>query len=654
MCGIFGAAGPHLNPADVDARASLQAMAHRGPDGHGLWSGPSVLLGHLRLAIIDLSERGRQPMRDAERGVTLSFNGEIYNFLEIRAQLEREGVKFNSDSDTEVLLEAYCAWGAGVFPRLNGMFAVAIHDAAREVLTLARDHVGIKPLYYVFDDRGNLHFSSEIKGIRRDLRQDLNQDSVGEYLYYGTNHGAATLYRGVFKVLPGTYSEFAIATGDLTHVRYWQLPSAQSCEAGRLRQAAAAGKVGALTTLLHSAVGRQLVSDRPVGVFLSGGVDSSAIACIAANGHGRNLDMFTARFSSAKDDTDVRIASRLSKELRCPHHVVDIDDLVTIDLVDEMIGQFDGPFADAAAIPLSLLSRALPAEMKVILQGDGGDELFCGYPRYGYLRMRDRMNSLGGVIPASLRWLGGVSPEMLSRRWRRIVMALGDADDAKVVARLLTVDFPEHEFAPEKLMAHYVPASTGPFATIEEQFRSAPGTTVCDRALAVDFHATLPDLFLEKVDRSTMAASIEVRVPMLDREVVEFAAGLTASERMPGGRPKQLLRNALAEIVPDYVLSAPKRGFGVPYGMWIRGPLLQPIRDELDSSELFNHGAVARMLTQHLTGKQDHAFMIWKLFLLSRWLRRRDSAGRLGAPGSTRSVLAVHVPGAAPPGGEVG
>ena len=383
MCGIFGAAGSSLDAATIDADSILAALAHRGPDGCGVWTGPGVLLGHLRLAIIDLSERGRQPMRDEPRDVTLTYNGEVYNYLELRRELEATGVAFASDSDTEVILAGYGVWGVGVFARLNGMFALVLHDARTDTLLLARDHAGIKPLYYAIDGEGSLHFASEIKGIPSALLGDPDESRVGEYLYFGANHAEETLFGGVRRILPGTYAAYKRSTGELTHHRYWRLPEPVAMPvAGNAGEGDHATR---LRTLLHEAVGRQLVSDRPVGVFLSGGVDSSAIACIAANGHGRKLDMFTARFRSAPDDTDVRLAARLSKQLGCPHHVIDIDDRVSLALVDELLDQFDGPFADAAAIPLTLLSRALPADMKVILQGDGGDEIFGGYARYRYL-----------------------------------------------------------------------------------------------------------------------------------------------------------------------------------------------------------------------------------------------------------------------------
>lgn len=376
MCGIFGVAGPCFNPSVIDATATLDVMAHRGPDGRGVWRGDGVFLGHLRLAIIDLSERGLQPMRDERRNITLTYNGEIYNYLELRRELETTGIVFQSDSDTEVILKGYGAWGVAVLERLNGMFALALHDARRGTLLLARDHAGIKPLYYAIDHDRSLHFASEIKGLPVHLRQACDERRVGEYLYFGTNHSDHTLLLHVSKILPGTFVEYTIASGTLTQHRYWHLPAPAGKTALQFGHSGHGDDlVVQLRALIHDAVGRQLVSDRPAGVFLSGGVDSSAIACLAAKGHGRTLDMFTARFRTSIDDTDVRLAERLSTELGCHHHVIDIDDQINIGLVDNLLAQFDGPFADAAAIPLTLLCHALPPELKVILQGDGGDEL---------------------------------------------------------------------------------------------------------------------------------------------------------------------------------------------------------------------------------------------------------------------------------------
>lgn len=621
MCGIFGAIGPLLDVDAINVESTLSTMAHRGPDGRGVWSGSGVLLGHLRLAIIDLTERGHQPMRDDQRGVTLTYNGEVYNYRELRRELEAAGVAFASESDTEVILAGYIAWGVGIFERINGMFAIALHDARNDTLLLARDHAGIKPLYYAVDLDGCLYFASEIKGIPQRLRGVRDDRRMGEYLYFGTNHIEHTLLEGINKLLPGTYAIYDHATTKLTHHRYWSLPVPVA-----RRKVLSPKTTDDLTTrlraLLHAAVGRQLISDRPVGVFLSGGVDSSAIACVAAKGHGRKLDMFTARFRSSPDDTDVRLAAQLSTQLGCPHHVIDIDDHVDLTLVDDLLDQFDGPFADAAAIPLTLLSHALPRDMKVILQGDGGDELFGGYARYRYLAYRDRIGACSALLARTLRWFGSRAPGQLSRRWRRIACALGECDDAIAVARLLTVEFPEDAFAAERIAKNRARRWCDPFAAHRAFFEAATGGTIVDKALAVDFHTILPDFFLEKVDRATMAASIEVRVPMLDREIVEFAARLPATCRMPDGRPKGLLRDTLTGLVPDFVLDAPKRGFGVPYGAWIRGPLAEDVRAELKDCEGFDRRLVGRMLDEHLTGKADHAFMLWKLFLLIRWMRR--------------------------------
>lgn len=639
MCGIFGAAGSKLDPSAIDAAAILEAMAHRGPDGRGIWRGDGVLLGHLRLSIIDLSERGHQPMRDGRHNATLTYNGEVYNYLELRRELEATGVVFRSDSDTEVILKGYGVWGSAVLERLNGMFALALHDSNRGILLLARDHAGIKPLYYAIDHDKSLYFASEIKGLPAHLRQARDERRVGEYLYFGANHGDHTLLQRVRKLLPGTFAEYTIATGEMIQQRYWRLPPPSGSPTVRSGQAGQGDDpVARLRALIHDAVGRQLVSDRPVGVFLSGGVDSSAIACVAAKGHGQPLDMFTARFHSAMDDTDVRLAARLSAELGCPHYVIDIDDRVNVGLVDDHLAHFDGPFADAAAIPLTLLSHALPPDMKVILQGDGGDELFGGYARYRYLAYRDRVVRYP-ALARSLRWFAKRAPATLSRRWRRIALALSETDDVLAVVRLLTVEFPEDVYAPAHMVVGGAERWANPFENHEKFFRAAFGDTVCDRALNVDFHAILPDYFLEKVDRATMAASIEVRVPLLDREIVEFAAKLSAAQRMPQGRPKGLLREALRGVVPDFVLDAPKRGFGVPYSEWIRGPLRQSVRDELDQCDWFDRGLAVRMLGEHLSKKADHSFMLWKMFLFSRWLRCFGPRGQVHSSPATRAPV---------------
>lgn len=621
MCGIFGAAGPSLVVETYDPNAVLEALAHRGPDGVGVWTGDKVVIGHLRLAIIDLSDRASQPMLEASPRTVLSFNGEIYNYLELRDELTEFGWKFESESDTEVILKGYLQWGSKVFRRLNGMFAIAIYDREQEKLLLARDHAGIKPLYYARDSENALHFASEVKGLPADIRDKIDIARISEYFYFGAIHEDGTLLAGVSKVLPGAVVCFDVASGELHQDHYWELPCVAELPTRQGLKKKLRSEVSGLRSLLIEAVGRQLVSDRPVGVFLSGGVDSSAIACIAAEFHGRKLDMFTARFRSAEDDTDVRKSAELCRYLGCQHHVLEIDDRVTVRNVDAMLDSFDGPFADAAAIPLTLLSQSLPQEIKVILQGDGGDEVFGGYPRYRYLKYREMLYRFP-VLASFLRSVIRHNTRALPRRLRRFLYAVSEPELTIALARFLTVEFPEDRYSPGRVVPGIVGDGVVAFESHSRMCRvSRPGDSI-DAALALDFDSILPDVFLEKVDRATMAASIEVRVPFLDREIVEYAAAIPATRKLSRGVPKAMLRAALDGVVPDFILNAPKRGFGVPYGNWIRGPLFNDVRQEISDCRIYDGVLAARMIDHHASGKEDHSFMLWKMFLFARWLRR--------------------------------
>ena len=621
MCGIFGAAGPSLVAETYDPNAALEALAHRGPDGAGVWVGDRVVIGHLRLAIIDLSDRASQPMPEATRNTVLSFNGEIYNYVELRDELTRLGWKFESESDTEVILKGYCQWGSKVFGRLNGMFALAIYDGDQKKLLLARDHAGIKPLYFARDSTGTLHFASEIKGLPAGVRSQIETARISEYFYFGSIHDEGTLVAGVRKVLPGSVLCFDVLSGGLRQDRYWELPCPDERPVRDIPKKKLKAELSGLRSLLIDAVGRQLVSDRPLGVFLSGGVDSSAIACIAAEYHGRKLEMFTARFRSARDDTDVRKAAELCKFLGCQHHVLEIDDRISVRNIDLMLDSFDGPFADAAAIPLTLLSQAIPQETKVILQGDGGDEIFGGYPRYRYLQYRDWLYRFP-AIARSLRSAFRHSSSGLPRRLQRFIYAVSEPELAIALARFLTVEFPEDRYSPDRVVPDIVGDAMVAFESHRKMCAgSGPGGAI-DAALSLDFESILPDVFLEKVDRATMAASIEVRVPFLDRELVEFAGAVPAARKLSRGVPKAMLRAALDGVVPNFILNAPKRGFGVPYGNWIRGPLLNDVRSEVFDCPIYNGALAARMICDHASGKEDHSFMLWKMFLFARWLRR--------------------------------
>lgn len=603
---------------------ALQAMTavlrHRGPDDCGHWVSGRVGLGHVRLSIIDLTDTGRQPMQSTTGRVTLVFNGEIYNFRELREELRARGETFRGSSDTEVLLSAYAVWGVEAFRRLNGMFAAGLWDAELRKLLLVRDRFGIKPLYYSLAG-GQLVFASEIKGIEASgatLSSALDIHGLGEYLSFGNSLGRSTLYRGIRRLLPGHWLEFDGES--LREHTYWT-PPAELREAPD-PDACASGVRDRLTV----AVRRQLVSDVPIGAFLSGGVDSTAVVAAAAS-LGTRLDTYTARFAFEPGNPDLVSARRVAAHFGTQHHELDVEAGDLRDILVSLVRAHDGPFGDAANVPLFLLARELRGRPKVILQGDGGDELFGGYRRYGLLA---RIRLLGPAARLSAPMLAALPRASLIARLQRMSRALGERDAATRMALLLCEDKPD---APTIDALHpdlrAALAQEDPFGRYREIAAAFHDRDPVQAMLLTDCSILLPDIFLEKVDRATMAHGIEVRVPMLDHDLADFVLALPARRKVQAGREKFLLKRAVADLVPQFVLARPKAGFGVPYGQWLRGPLEPLLRELLLASQetlqgLFDRERVAALVAEHSSGARDHGFLLWKLLNLALWRVERS------------------------------
>lgn len=625
MCGIAGAVFPFGTDA-MTLTSRLQAVTrlqrHRGPDASGVLVGEKVGFAHNRLSIIELSELGAQPMQSASKRTAITFNGEVYNFRELTQEL---GLQVQSGSDTEVILAAYEQLGQVAFAKLNGMFAFALHDRAENAVWLVRDRLGIKPLYLSATDE-RVVFASEIKGIfalAGDIERRMNHDALHEWVYYGNALGSRTLYHGITQLEPGCALRIDLANGSRKQFRYWSIPAALdqlSPDPDMRNPIAAAAKT---RDILERSVKRHLISDVPVGLFLSGGLDSSSIACLASHHSETPLTTYSAAFDHDGENSELALAKEVATACGTLHHEFRIRGDDTADVIERMIDSHDLPFSDAANIPLYLMCRQIGQDHKVVLQGDAGDEMFAGYQRHlTLLKWQNRR-----ALFRALRRLANLPVQNRQvLRILRMIAALGAPGDAETMALLLTVErgaaSPTAIFQPAqraRLLAH------DPFERYrywDDQFGDRP---LPEKMLLIDKLVVLPDIFFQKVDRSSMAASVEVRVPFADNELVEHVLTLAPQVLMQGGLQKGLLRQAMKDILPANVLAAKKRGFGVPYEKWVAGPLLNLVRDSVATVATQHPGfldsdRIDRLISDHQAGKARNGFMIWKILNLCLWL----------------------------------
>jgi asparagine synthase (glutamine-hydrolysing) len=620
MCGVLGIVSAHSAPERHEScQTALAALRHRGPDAQGQYQDANVWLGHTRLSILDLSAAGSQPMQSADRRFIIVYNGEVYNFRELAARYELENLR--SGSDTEVVLRLFAKSGVNCLRELNGMFALAMYDRQARKLWLARDRVGIKPLYYKSDDDGFI-FASEIKGIIAldEGATSCDLTALHEWLYFGNTLGGQTLYRGIKQLLPGQYLELDLETLKPTVHNYWSLErQADSAESPLIATRFA---IEHTRDLLQQAVRRQLVSDVPVGVFLSGGVDSSAITAFASRDYGGRLATYSAGFDCERGGGELPKARRVAAYFGTEHHEVHVVGGIVGELIEKMVRHHDMPFSDPANIPLYLMSSKISTQTKVVLQGDGGDELFGGYRRYSTLKYYRLLHALAGAADGLQRLI----PKCAAySRAQRYVHAFAAGDIATTMALLLTPEdracAPEAIFGPE---IRQEVEKADPFARHRECHEMFRAKDIGNQMSFMDLMITLPDLYLEKVDRSTMAASMEVRVPFLDNELVDFIVQLPGRRKFPWGRKKWLLKAALRDIVPAEVLQGPKVGFDVPFAQWLRGELRAFFLDHLATFERRSPGVldgdhVRRMLVQSSSDRGKQSYLLWKTLNLMVW-----------------------------------
>jgi asparagine synthase (glutamine-hydrolysing) len=613
MCGILGYASTRPAPDGSMLIAARETLHHRGPDDHGVWwsSDCRVGLGHRRLSIIDLTPGGHQPMIDATGELVVVFNGEIYNFKDLRRELAGHGHRFHTASDTEVLLAAYRQWGFDCILRLNGMFAFALYDDARRRLFLARDRAGEKPLYYRVDDSG-LRFGSELKALTRDPSMSRRIDPVGLdcYLAMGYVPGERTILSGVNKLPPAHAMSFDVETGNASTWRYWQIPAVDPAAS----EATESALLEELEPLLEDAVRRQLVADVPVGVLLSGGTDSSLITAMAVRSAAR-VKTFTVRFPGFARYDETPHARLIARHFGTDHAELEAEQ-TSVELLPALARQYDEPMADSSMIPTYLVSRLIRQHCTVALGGDGGDELFGGY---GHYRRLLRLASYTGNIPRSLRRGVASAASMLpvgfhGRNW---LQALGSDFDC---------DIPPVEGLFDAGTRRRLMAGRD-WSTTADAIRASrtPATRdVVQRATRMDFENYLAEDILVKVDRASMLNSLEVRAPFLDHRLVEFAfAKVPSSLKATSVSLKVLLKKLCARLLPPAFDQQHKWGFSIPLADWLRtDPWTGYFHDVLlaGSDSLFSRRAVQDLFDGHRKGR-NNAERLFALILFELWRR---------------------------------
>ena len=627
MCGFVGIFDPRGEAAIDPVLLSRmnRTQTHRGPDGEGAYLAPGIGLGHTRLAIIDL-DTGAQPMFNEDRSVAVVYNGEIYNFRDLRSELRGRGHRFDTASDTEVIVHAWEEWGEGCVERLRGMFAFALWDARQKTLFLARDRIGIKPLYYARLPDGVLIFASELKALlaHPNLPRRIEPMAIEDYLAYGYVPDPRSIYRDVAKLRPGHWLAWRVGRVAPREERYWQLRFAARPQLG-VAQAASE-----LRERLEEAVALRMVADVPLGAFLSGGIDSSAIVAMMRRRSTAPPETCAIGFEESDHD-ESRFAQEVALALGTRHHAGQARSR-DLEVIKHLPGVYDEPFADSSAIPTMQLSALARRFVKVALSGDGGDELFAGYRRHRWHLYEERVRQL---LPAAIRrplfgGLGGLYPKLdwapqpMRLKATLCELALGSAD-AYFQSVSITPDAVRRRlYAPElrRELQGYDAAEV-----IRAHWRETEGQHPLNQAQYADIMTYLPGDILTKVDRASMAHSLEVRVPFLDHPLVEWAAGLPPELRLNPRGSKYVLRSALEGDLPDTVLRRPKMGFAVPLAAWLRGPLLGPVRQALAErafaqSGLLDSRAAERLIAEHRGGGRDHSRTIWALYMLAGFLSR--------------------------------
>jgi asparagine synthase (glutamine-hydrolysing) len=630
MCGIAGVLGPVIPDLESRLATMAGALRHRGPDAGGIWADAAAGIGlaHRRLSILDLSPQGAQPMMSANGRFVLCYNGEVYNHVDLRRALETvRQVDWRGHSDTEVLVEAIAEWGVdGALARSNGMFAFAVWDRDLRRLTLARDRMGEKPLYV--GRVGNLiAFASEFKALRvlPGWRSAVDADALGQLLRFGYVPAPRSIHPGLFKLPPATWVSFALDDAKapfgyddfVARVRpYWDLAAVAAAGVADPFAGDADAAASALESLLADAVAQRMEADVPVGALLSGGVDSSLVVALMQRASARPVRTFTIGFDEARFD-EARHARRVAAYLGTDHTEVHLTPDRALEAIPRLPEVYDEPFADPSQIPTILVSAIAREHVAVGLSGDGGDELFFGYGRYDdalaiWGRIGRWPSGLRRVLGAAFRGAGRLAGRGFGFRFNRFGCRIDSADFDAYYANLLSL-----ALAPTaaRNWPQGLPGAPSIPAALADPAR---------RMMYADQRAYLPDDILAKTDRASMAASLELRVPLLDHRVIEFAWSLPDACRRDGRTSKAVLRRLLYRYVPREMVDRPKQGFEIPLDDWLRGPLRNWMLDLLDPSMLLREGlidarAVSVLVADHLAGRGCNGSALWPVLMFEAW-----------------------------------
>jgi asparagine synthase (glutamine-hydrolysing) len=625
MCGIVGIVNANLRQAERDVLTQMNcAIAHRGPDEDGFYVKENVGLAMRRLAIIDL-KGGQQPIFNEDRTKAIVFNGEIYNFQELRADLEKRGHRFYTNCDTETIVHLYDEYGVDCVQFLRGMFVFAIWDEREKTLFVARDRVGKKPLLYSHRPNGDLVFGSEFRALLEhpEISREVDLDAIHNYLSYLCVPAPQTAYKQIRKLEPGHWLVWK--NGEIKTERYWQPDFSRKI---KITEKEAEEET---LRLLRESVRLRLISEVPLGAFLSGGVDSSAVVALMAQESAAPVKTFSIGFEE-QDYSELKYARQVAEHVGAEHHefIVKPDALAILPTLVEHYGE---PYADSSAIPTYYVARETRKHVTVALNGDGGDESFAGYERYAAMRLAEKYHRLPRLVreqfierAVNLLPISEMRRKSRMRDARRFLQAASlprveryfqwvSAFDGETKNELYTADLKKQINGSE------------PSDLLQNWFSLANGTGIVDATMMTDQHTYLPNDLLVKVDIATMAVSLEARSPLLDHKIIEFAASLPDSIKLRGTETKSLLKKVAARLVPREVVYRRKMGFGVPIANWLRGEMKEFVREVLLSEKarkrgLFKTETVSRLISEHIDGSRDFSAQLWTLLMLELWFER--------------------------------
>lgn len=664
MCGIVGC---YLGQVDATSRKRVvnqmaRALSYRGPDSFGDWVSDSkaIALAHRRLSILDLSPEGHQPMFSASGRYVISFNGEVYNFQLLRAELEALDATFRGTSDTEVMLAAFEVWGVEAsLKRFNGMFAFAVWDNEEQQLILARDRIGIKPLYYGWQGR-NFLFASELKAIKASKNYDckVSRKNLALFMQYGYVPSPFSIYEQIYKLPPGTYLKLSEAEleGQGTEpyhypsdedclnrpVYYWKLSSKINRSASVTTQHKRKIFVDQAEELLKDAVSKRMIADVPLGAFLSGGIDSSLVVALMQAQSSNRVKTFSIGFEECAYN-EAQHAKAVAEHLKTDHTELYLSAKEAMNVIPKLPAIYDEPFADNSQIPTYLVSKLAREHVTVSLSGDGGDELFCGYSRY--IWGANIWSSVGWLPPFLRKALAGFMRFPQTKQWNMLFKflrpvlpeSLSFHDSGEKIYRLADVlnSLSRHELY-YKLISYWEPgivkklSGSLPVIPLTDGVDHLHQLKFMELMSYLDAISYLPDDILVKVDRASMAVSLEARVPLLDHRIAEFAWALPLDMKFYGGRSKWLLREILYRYVPSSLIDRPKMGFGVPIGIWLRGPLRDWAEDLLNEQRLAEEGffqvqQIRALWEKHLEGGSNYQYLLWCVLMFQSWLGEQYS-----------------------------